>query len=82
MNLDKDINISSKGADGKYKTVISIKQGKYGIQVGVNRERLVELLKSDSEWINFPVFFNEPREPQQPQESVPVADDLSDEVPF
>lgn len=80
----KDINISHKGADGKYKTVVSITQGMYGPRVGVNTQRLKALLDSDNEWENLSVFENDPKvqpkKQEQPKEE--VKEDLSDEIPF
>jgi hypothetical protein len=74
----------------EYKTVGTLKDGKYGPQISIRRDLLIELLKDkDKEWLNFNIkdWSNNSSAPAESKENPPtevetVINDLDDEVSF
>jgi hypothetical protein len=73
MNKNLSIKI-----DGKWKTVFKYGENKYGnYQLSINRKALMEILKSDEDWLNLSVFDQEEK-----KEATPPPADIDDDLPF
>lgn len=74
--------------DGKWKTLIALKEGEKGRQLSFSPEAKQImgnwLRDPQATWLNLPVFENEGTQPsEQPKRAAPVVQDgLDDEIPF